>query len=313
MVGAILALATALAAQAPMKPARQPEPATEPQLLVQPQTVPTQALSNTVTIQSSVEAALTKAAGPWGRPLAAEAARLLRWRGPLAKLVRSGDTLSVLYAPPDARQRQKANPILLGLRYRGEHLSLDAFRFAGADGIHRYYDEDGQLIEPHMVHAPVPQYEQITEVVQRGRGLRNHRGLDLKAPEGAQVVLPFSGIVRRLNWSRRHNGQCVEVMLDAGYLAHFLHLQTVSPALQVGAHIAAGTHLGTVGNTGRSSGPHLHYELLRNNNPVEPLLVHGKRCVRLGPEAQAAFLPLRDGMARAMRGQMRPRAGTTPL
>jgi len=136
--------------------------------------------------------------------------------------------------------------------------------------------------------------------VQRGRGLRNHRGVDLKAKEGAAVVLPFAGTIRRLNWGRRHNGRCVEVLLDAGYLAHFLHLQQVNPALKVGAYVKAGTSLGTVGNTGRSSGPHLHYELLRNNQPIEPLLVHGRRTVRLGPEALKVFVPQRDAMVRAL-------------
>lgn len=265
-----------------------------------PQPLHAQATAVRVAIRTSIEGALAAAVGPKGRPLAAETARLLRWRGRLSKVVRPGDTLSLLYAPAQSHLGPNANPVVLALRYRGTHLNLDAFRFAGADGIFRYYDADGQLIEPHMVQAPVPAYEQITEIVQQGRGLRKHRGVDLKAPEGAAVVLPFSGTVRRLNWGRRYNGRCIEVMLDAGYLAHFLHLQQVSPALRVGAHLAAGTPLGTVGNTGHSSGPHLHYELLRGQAPVEPLIVHGRRVVRLGPEAQRAYVPVRDAMAQAM-------------
>lgn len=279
------------------QPKLQATAAVGPTLLTQP--LHPQAKAVRVVVRSSIEAALTAQAGRQGRPLAAEAARLLRWRGPLAKRVRPGDTLTLLYAPPAAASNNP-NPTLLSLRYAGERLQMDAFRFAGADGIFRYYDETGQLIEPHMVDAPVPKYEQITEVVQSGRGLRQHRGVDLKAPEGAQVVLPFAGVVRRLNWSRRYNGKCVEVMLDAGYLAHFLHLQQVSPHLRVGAHVAAGTAIGTVGNTGHSSGPHLHYELLQAQRPVEPLLVHGRRIVRLGPEAHKAFVFVRDAMVSAM-------------
>jgi len=295
MQGALLAVRMMLVAQ--LAPSGAGPADAAPKTLVPAQAIPQQATSVQVTITSSIEAALSRAVGPWGRPLAAEAARLLRWRGRLNKLVRPQDKLSLMYLPPEPGN---PNPTLLALRYRGERLVMDAYRFAGADGIFRYYDEVGELIEPHMVHAPVPQYEQITEVVQRGRGVRNHRGVDLKAKEGAEVVLPFAGTVRRLNWARRHNGHCIEVLLDAGYLAHFLHLQQVSPALKVGAYLKAGTPLGTVGNTGRSSGPHLHYELLRHNQPIEPLLVHGRRTVRLGPEALKAFVPQRDAMASAL-------------
>lgn len=292
------------AAQPLAVPLGDPEPlrvqaSVQPEARLKAQPLHPKAQAVRVVVRTSIEGALTAKAGRQGRPLAAEAARLLRWRGPLAKKVRPGDTLTLLYAPPPVQGLQ-ANPTLLGLRYEGERLQMHAYRFAGVDGIFRYYDASGQLIEPHMVDAPVPAYEQITEVVQSGRGLRRHRGVDLKAPEGARVVLPFSGTIRRLNWSRRFNGQCVEVQLDAGYLAHFLHLQRVSPALRVGAHVPAGTTIGTVGNTGHSSGPHLHYELLRAQRPVEPLLVHGRRIVRLGPEAHKAFVPVRDAMVRAM-------------
>ena len=262
---------------------------------------PAEARGLRVVVKSALERALVAREPACGRALGAELARLLRWRGDVARKVRPGDTLEVLYVP----HPKPTEPELLAVHYDGELLHLHAYRFAAAgDGIARYYDGDGHRVEPTMRHPPVPRYWQITETVQRGRGRRHHRGDDFRAPEGSPVVLSFPGRVTRTNWSRRHNGRCIEVQLDAGYLAHFLHLQVLAPEVRPGRRLEAGAVLGTVGNTGRSTGAHLHYELLRHGQPVEPLKVHGTVQDQLHGRDLPAFVAWRD----ALRGRLRAEA-----
>ena len=247
-------------------------------------------------VHGTLERTLQEQAPEAGRALAAQVARLLHWRGDIRRLVQPGDRLQLLFSPDDAG----GEPSLQAAVYVGARVGLQAYRFVAADGVGRYYDESGTRIEPVMRNSPVPRYEQITEVVQHGRGRRRHRGDDLKAPQGAQVVLPFPGRVSRVNWHRRRNGLCVQVQLDAGYTANFLHLSSVSDAVKRGHQLAAGAPLGEVGSTGRSNAPHLHYELLRNGRPVEPLAVHGHAQAGLAGAELTRFVSAREVWRQAL-------------
>lgn len=221
-------------------------------------------------VRGSIERSLRRVQPKHGAALAAQTARLLRWRGDVVRDVHPGDRLSLLF-------EAHTPAVLVALRYEGATVKLEAYRFVAPDGRPRYYDRDGVRVAPRLRNSPVPAYGQITEKVQTGPGKRRHLGIDLKAPEGTPVVAPFPGVVTRVNWSTRHNGNCVEIRFDPGMTGLFLHLAEVAPALAPGQVLAAGAPVGTVGNTGRSTAPHLHYELRRTatGTLLDPLETHG--------------------------------------
>ncbi len=245
-------------------------------------------------VSGSIEASLVRVAPADGQALAAQVARLVAWRGDIVRNVQPNDTLRLVYEPSEV-------PQLLALAYLGSEIALQAYAFAGDDGVERYYDETGTLIEPAIENPPVPGYIQITEVVQRGRGKRRHHGVDLKAPEGAPVLLPRAGRVSRVNWSTRTNGQCVEVVFGDGTLARFLHLSEIDPAVAHGQRLEAGARIGAVGSTGRSSAPHLHYDLRSPAGEIlDPLIVHGTRTLSLPAASRPAFTEKRARLARLL-------------
>ena len=112
-----------------------------------------------------------------------------------------------------------------------------------------------------------------------GFGLRNdpftgilamHEGIDFSAEVGTPVVAPAKGQVVRSEWDATY-GNVIEIKHAENFLTRYAHLSkrlvTANTAVQ------SGTHIGNVGNTGRSTGPHLHYEIFQNGRALNPLTV----------------------------------------
>lgn len=110
-----------------------------------------------------------------------------------------------------------------------------------------------------------------------GIGSTTHRGIDFAAPRGTGIVAPVSGRVVSAGWNNGGFGNLVTLQGDDGLRYNFAHMDAIGvrPGMQVGA----GAALGTVGSTGRSTGPHLHLGVQdARGNYVDPSrLVRGAR------------------------------------
>ncbi len=94
-----------------------------------------------------------------------------------------------------------------------------------------------------------------------------HEGIDLAAPRGTRVVATADGVVV---FARRASGYGRTVVIDHGgpWRTRYAHLKRIK--VETGQRVARRTVIGTVGSSGRASGPHLHYEVLRHGVPVDP-------------------------------------------
>lgn len=98
-------------------------------------------------------------------------------------------------------------------------------------------------------------------------GYRFHAGIDLVAPVGTLILATAPGIVTRAGWCGGY-GLCVTVDDGNGYQTLYGHLSRAD--VIAGQDVTSGQRLGLVGSTGRSTGPHLHYEVRINGHPVDP-------------------------------------------
>jgi murein DD-endopeptidase MepM/ murein hydrolase activator NlpD len=94
-----------------------------------------------------------------------------------------------------------------------------------------------------------------------------HLGVDVSAREGTQVLAPARGVVVYAG-PRGAYGNMIAIDHDNGIVTHYAHLSLV--LVKVGETVERGQHVGNVGNTGRSTGPHLHYEVRVGGVPVNP-------------------------------------------
>lgn len=100
-----------------------------------------------------------------------------------------------------------------------------------------------------------------------------HKGVDFAAPEGSQVVAVASGVV---TWSRDRfgYGRCVEVNHGNGLVTRYAHNQKLLVA--VGDTVQKGQAIALIGSTGRSTGPHLHFEVLKAGRAIDPMSFVGR-------------------------------------
>ena len=102
---------------------------------------------------------------------------------------------------------------------------------------------------------------------------RMHRGTDFGAPTGTPVYAPASGEVVLAGWCSRGTGNCVVMDHPDGTRSQYFHLSEVS--CRAGEHVDQGEEIGEIGSTGRSTGPHLHFQLGRDGEDRDPEEVIG--------------------------------------
>ena len=96
-----------------------------------------------------------------------------------------------------------------------------------------------------------------------------HAGVDFSAPQNTPVYSTGSGVVTKINKSRRGYGNTVTIDHGYGYVTFYAHLYDFK--VKKGDKITRGQIIGNVGNTGKSTAPHLHYEVRKNNRTVNPI------------------------------------------
>ncbi len=217
--------------------------------------------------------------------LSAVFARLMVWDVDLRHDLHKNDLVSVLYEDTDG-----VEPLVLAARLTllpgtPTERKVDAFRYqAQGDRFPSYWASDGTEVPKRLIDGPLGDYEQITSLL---KDRPTHEGMDFKTPIGTEVHAPRAGKVTRVNWNHAANGNCVELQFSDGATAKFLHLNENN--VTEGQTVTAGQIIAKSGNTGRSTGPHLHYQIEKGGKVVDPIDYHGTLRRKLPPELMTDF------------------------
>ena len=121
-----------------------------------------------------------------------------------------------------------------------------------------------------VVTHPLPNLKRVSSDfggrTMNGRA-ENHSGLDMSAPSGTPIYATGPGIVTKSGWGTGY-GQYVEINHGNGYLTRYAHASRL--IARVGDRVEAGEHIANVGCTGRCTGPHLHYEVVKDGQRKNP-------------------------------------------
>lgn len=222
-----------------------------------------------------------QALGTEGDAVAAVFARIFVWDLDLRRDIQRGDHLRLAYR--GAGSDVEIPVAWLHSNKLGRTLRAYSYR-AADDRWPSYWYPDGTEVPYRLVDGPIRDYIQITARLDDRAG---HDGYDFKTEVGTPVYAPRSGRVTRIDWNTHANGKCVEIRYNDGVDGLFLHLDRT--LVKPGQSVTAGTLIAHAGNTGRSTAPHLHYQVERGGKVIDPADYHGTVRRKLPPEELPAL------------------------
>jgi len=192
----------------------------------------------------------------------------------LQRPVKNGDAFDILYTEDESDMRGEVQ--FASLNLSGE-TPRRYYRFhTNDDGIIDFYDETGKSAKKFLMRKPLAGGN-----FRSGFGIRRHpilgysrmhSGVDWSDDTGAPIFAAGNGTIIHADWSSGY-GRRIEIQHLNGYVTTYSHLSGFARGIQDGTKVRQGQIIGYVGNTGLSTGPHLHYEVAINGNYVDPMRI----------------------------------------
>lgn len=193
-----------------------------------------------------------------------ELANIFGWDIDFGLDIRKGDHFKVLYEEKYLDGVKIGNGDILAAEFTNQQVTYRAVRYTDKEGETHYFAEDGRSMRKAFLRAPLD-FRRISSNFNPQRmhpilkTLRPHRGIDYSAPRGTPVWSPGNGRVTQSGFTHA-NGNFVVIQHGNGVETKYLHLD--KRMVKVGDRVKQKQVIGTVGSTGYSTGPHLHYEFL---------------------------------------------------
>lgn len=245
--------------------------------------------------QVSIETSLYGSAARVGIPasMVAEMIRIYSYEVDFQRDIRKGDTVEILYEvyeTEDGDFARYGNVLFANLTVNKTRIPI--YRFDRGEGFVEYYHENGRSLRRTLMQTPIDGAR-----ISSGYGMRRHpvlgynkmhKGIDFAAPRGTPIYAAGDGVIKKAG---RHGGYGNYVRishinnLDTAYA----HLHKFAKGIRSGVRVKQGQVIGYVGSTGRSTGPHLHFEVLKNNRQINPKSVKTSKRAKLSGKTLQNF------------------------
>ena len=211
--------------------------------------------------------------------------------------VRAGQHFSVLYEENFSNGEKIDNGNVLAVQFEALRGNVKMYRFKKSDGTTGYYDENGNGAIKSLKRTPINNAK-VTSNFSTSRKhpvlgfTRAHKGVDFRASTGTPIPAAGAGRVVARGFNRGH-GNYIKIRHNGTFETLYAHMSKFAKGVVVGTAVRQGQTIGYVGSTGLSTGPHLHYEVIKNGTHVNPLTVKLPAISNLGDADKKKFLEYR--------------------
>ena len=185
--------------------------------------------------------------------------------------IKKNDTFQIMYETfidDKGKVFEVGNIIFSDLRLSGTNSSLYYFDKKGSDG---HFDKNGKSVKKALMKTPINGARLSSSFGMRKHPIdgynKMHKGTDFAAPMGTPIMASGDGIITRARWCGG-GGNCIQIKHNKTYETVYAHMKNFAYGIRVGLRVKQGQIIGYVGSTGKSTGPHLHYEVIKNNKKI---------------------------------------------
>ena len=228
--------------------------------------------ARTAEIETSLYGSAAKAGIP--QRVIAEVIRTYSWDIDFQRDIRQGDKIEILYdtyETEDGEFAKNGDVLYANLTINGKHVPI--YRYEMADGRVDYFQPDGHSIRKALMKTPIDGAR-----LSSGFGMRKHpvlgynkmhKGADFAAPTGTPIYAAGDGVIEVAGRQSSY-GNYVRIRHNSTLKTAYAHMRKFASGISKGVRVEQGEVIGYVGTTGRSTGPHLHYEVLVNGTQKNP-------------------------------------------
>ena len=200
-----------------------------------------------------------------------EFARIYGFQVDFQRDIRKNDNFQIMYEvfeDDNGKIFETGNIIFADLKLSGKNNALYYFEKKGSEG---HYDENGKSVEKALMKTPINGARLSSAFGMRKHPIdgfnKMHRGTDFAAPMGTPIMASGSGLITRARWCGG-GGNCIKIKHNSTYETIYAHMKNFARGIKEGIRVKQGQIIGYVGSTGKSTGPHLHYEVVVNGKKV---------------------------------------------
>ena len=200
-----------------------------------------------------------------------EFARIYGFQVDFQRDLRKQDRFQIMYeifTDENKKIIESGNILFANLILSGEDNSLYFFDKKESQG---HYDKNGKSIQKALMKTPINGARLSSPYGMRKHPIdgfnKMHRGTDFAAPMGTPIMASGSGVIKKAGWCGG-GGNCVVIKHNSTYQTIYAHMSKFAKGIRSGVRVKQGQTIGYVGSTGKSTGPHLHYEVLINGKRV---------------------------------------------
>ncbi len=198
-------------------------------------------------------------------------ARIYGFQVDFQRDIRKNDSFQIMYEvfeDDEGKVFETGNIIFADLNLRGQNNSLYYFSKKGSEG---HYDKNGKSAKKALMKTPINGARLSSPFGMRKHPIdgfnKMHRGTDFAAPLGTPIMASGNGTIVKAGWCGG-GGNCVKIKHNSTYSTVYAHMSKFAFGIKKGVRVKQSQIIGFVGSTGKSTGPHLHYEVIENGKKI---------------------------------------------